>query len=170
MIEIWGHAPFSILTKYEIWGHAPFSISTKWQIRNEEEPKRLLTDRLEVVIIEMPKAIRQYKENKENKISQWMMFLDNPAQKEVVQIMDMNEEIRKAAEELNSMSEDDELRTMAELRLKGLRDEQAAIDYATKRGIEQGEKQGGKKGGKREKAPDQRSKQDAYLRTEKICK
>ena len=104
-----------------------------------------MTDRLEVVIIEMPKAIRQYKENKENKISQWMMFLDNPAQKEVVQIMDMNEEIRKAAEELNSMSEDDELRTMAELRLKGLRDEQAAIDYATKKGIEQGEKQGEKK-------------------------
>ena len=55
--------------------------------------------------------------------------------------MDMNEEIRKAAEELNSMSEDDELRTMAELRLKGLRDEQAAIDYATKKGIEQGAKE-----------------------------
>ena len=66
------------------------------------------------------------------------MFLENPNNEEVVKIMDDNEAIRKAAEELNAMSEDDELRWEAELRLKGLRDEQAAIEYATNKGIEQG--------------------------------
>ena len=68
------------------------------------------------------------------------MFLENPSNKEVIKIMDENEDIRKAAEELNAMSEDDELRLEAELRLKGLRDEQAAIEYATNKGIEEGEK------------------------------
>ena len=101
-----------------------------------------MTDRLEIVIIELPKAIRQYRKDKGDKISQWMMFLDNPEQKEVVQIMDINEDIKKAAEELDAMSEDDELRAMAELRLKGLRDEQAALEYAINRGISQGIEQG----------------------------
>ncbi len=56
--------------------------------------------------------------------------------------MDGNEEIRKAMEELANMSEDDELRWMAELRLKGLRDEQAAMSLATKKGLQQGLEQG----------------------------
>ena len=53
-------------------------LGMKWQIRDEESGKRILTDQLEIVIIEIPKAIRQYKINGKNRISQWMMFLNNP--------------------------------------------------------------------------------------------
>ena len=48
--------------------------------------------------------------------------------------MDGNEEIRKAMEELEKVSGNEELRRMAELRLKGLRDERAAIAYAEEKG------------------------------------
>ena len=54
----------------------------------------------------------------------------------------MNEEIKKAVEELNTMSEDNELRWQVELRLKGLRDEQARLAFATDKGIEQGIEKG----------------------------
>ena len=53
-------------------------LGTKWQIRDNKTGKKLLTDHLEIIIVEIPKAIRQYKNNENNKICQWMMFLDNP--------------------------------------------------------------------------------------------
>ena len=58
-----------------------------------------MTDRLEISIIELPKAKRIYERDKKNRIGQWMMFLDNPNEKEVVQIMEKNEHIRKAIDE-----------------------------------------------------------------------
>ena len=110
----------------------------KWQIRDEESGKRILTDQLEIVIIEIPKAIRQYKINGQNRISQWMMFLNNPNNGEVKRIMEENKDIKEAVDELTGMSKDEELRRIAELREKAIRDEYAAISLATKRGIEQG--------------------------------
>ena len=38
-------------------------IGVKWQIRDEITGKRILTDRLELIIIELPKARRMYKTN-----------------------------------------------------------------------------------------------------------
>lgn len=127
------------------------NLDTKWQIRDNKTGQKLLTEHLEIVIIEIPKAIRLYKENKNNKLYQWMLFLNNPNEGEVLKIMDGNEEIRKAMQELENMSEDDELRWMAELRLKGLRDERAAMNLATKRGLENGMKQGIQQGIQQEK-------------------
>ena len=72
------------------------------------------------------------------------MFLENPNQKEVIKIMDENEDIKEAVDELSGMSNDEELRRIAELREKAIRDEHAAISLATKRGLEQGIEQGRK--------------------------
>ena len=107
---------------------------------------RILTDQLEIVIIEIPKAIRQYKTNGKNRISQWMMFLNNPNNREVKRIMNENNDIKEAVDELTGMSKDEELRRIAELREKAIRDEHAAISLATKRGIERGIEQGIKQG------------------------
>ena len=105
-----------------------------------------MTEHLEIVIIEIPKAIREYKKNNKDKISQWMMFLENPNQKEVLKIMDENEDIKEAVDELSGMSNDEELRRIAELREKAIRDEHAAISLATKRGLEKGLEEGIKLG------------------------
>ena len=59
---------------------------TKWQLREEEYKNVILTSFCEISIIELPKAIKEYQENKQNEMLQWMMFLDNPENKEVVEI------------------------------------------------------------------------------------
>ena len=117
-------------------------IGVKWQIRDEITGKKILTDRLELIIIELPKARRMYKTNPSNTICQWMLFLDNPNQKEVVQIMKENKDINKAIDELEQVSENEKLRRIAELKEKYIRDEQASIEYAQNEGYRQGEKKG----------------------------
>lgn len=105
-------------------------LGTKWHIRDDKTGKRVLTDKLEIVIIELPKAKRIYKNDARNEISHWMMFLDEPNQREVENIMSGNEEIKKAWDELQRVSGDETLERIAELRLKGARDEMAARAYA----------------------------------------
>ena len=121
-------------------------LGIKWQIRDNVDGKRILTDHLEIVIIEIPKAIREYQKNKEERISQWMMFFDNPNKKEVSEIMSNNEEIKEAKEELQKVSGDEKLRRIAELREKAIRDEAAALEYAIEKGQKEGIEEGIKKG------------------------
>lgn len=93
-------------------------LETKWQIRDSQEGKKVLTEDLEIHIIEIPKAKRIIEKEKRNKIAQWMIFLDNPNSEEVLEIMKENENIKNAMEELEEMSEDEELRRVAELKEK----------------------------------------------------
>ena len=53
-------------------------LGARWVIMLDEEERRILTDKLELRIIEMPKAKRIWEKDKNNEIAQWMMFLDNP--------------------------------------------------------------------------------------------
>ena len=121
-------------------------LGVKWQIRDDQSGKKVLTDRLEISIIELPKAKRIYEKDKKNRIGQWMMFLDNPNKEEVIQIMGENEHIRKAIDELEQVSGDEKLRRIAELREKAIRDEQAAMAYAKEHGYNDGYEEGRKKG------------------------
>ena len=109
-------------------------LGVKWQIRDDQSGKKVLTDRLEISIIELPKAKRIYEKDKKNRIGQWMMFLDNPNKEEVVQIMGENEHIRKAIDELEQVSGDEKLRRIAELREKAIRDEHAIYEGGIKKG------------------------------------
>lgn len=117
-------------------------LGTKWQIRDEKTGKRLLTNHLEIIIIEIPKARRIYKKNNKNRISQWMMFFDNPNDKEVSKIVENNEEIKKANEELDKMSDDETLRRIAELKEKGRRDYNARMSFIERKGMENGMRKG----------------------------
>ena len=86
---------------------------TKWQIREEEYRNIILTSYFQIVIIEIPKAIKEYEKNKNNEVLQWMKFLDNPEDMEVRKIMEENQDIKEAKEELDKISQDDILRRMA---------------------------------------------------------
>ena len=119
-------------------------METKWRIREDENTKLILTDALEIHIIELSKIKREYKKNKENRKVQWMMFLDNPNTEEVEEIMEENKEIREAVVEVHKMSKDEKLRKLAELREKAIMDEKEI--YST--GYHKGEKSGYIKGEK----------------------
>ena len=113
-------------------------VGTKWQIRDELTGKRVLTEDLEIVILELPKVIKLYNKYPNNKTYQWLMFLDNPNSKEVGAIMKDNKEIKSIADTLEQVSGDEKLRRIAELKEKAMLDDKAALDYATEKGIKQG--------------------------------
>ena len=69
-----------------------------------------MADDFEIIIIELPKALKGYKNNPNNKVLQWMMFLDNPNDVEVVKIMKENKKIKEAKQELDKISLDEAFR------------------------------------------------------------
>ena len=54
------------------------NLNVRWQMRDNATGSRILTDRFELVIMELPKAKRIYMNKNQDKVSQWLMFLDNP--------------------------------------------------------------------------------------------
>ena len=117
-------------------------LGLKWKIMLDSNERRILTDKFELVILEIPKAKKILEKNKNDEIAQWLMFLDNPNSMEVSEIMSENEEIKEAVEELEEMSLDEELRRVAELKLKYIRDEKSTISYYKREGLEEGKKEG----------------------------
>ena len=124
--------------------------STKWRITEEKYKNIILTDHFQLVIIELSKAIKEYKENKEDGMLQWMMFLDNPEDVEVKKIMESNEEIKEAKNELDRISQDETLRRMllkeklARMDMKQMKKE--AIEEGFEEGRQEGRQEGIKKG------------------------
>lgn len=108
--------------------------STKWKIREEKYSQIVLTDVLELYIIELPKFMK-YKENKREQMDLWLKFIENP---EVVK-MSENVEINKAREELEKISNDEHERYLAELREKYIMDQKAIESAGYKKGIKAGE-------------------------------
>ena len=97
-----------IITNYEVEELKEIEdLDTKWQIINDKNDKRLLTEDLELRIIEIPKARKIIEKEKYNRIAQWLMFLDNPNTERVEEIMKENEEVKKAKSVLYVMSEDE---------------------------------------------------------------
>lgn len=119
---------------------------TRWQIREDEYKEKVLTPYMQIDILEMKKAIREYENNSSDEVLQWMKFLDNPEDKEVSKIMEKNKDIKAAKDELDLISRDDTLRWMA-LRLEITRMDNEQLLYEAKRdgrkaGLEEGKKEG----------------------------
>ena len=117
---------------------------TKWSIREEEYQKIVLTDVMEIYIIELNK-FKDYKEkSNHNSLNSWIEFIESP------EVVDMsNKEIQKAKKVLEEISQDEHEQYLAELREKYIMDqkaiEDAGYDKGLKAGIEQRNKQIAKK-------------------------
>ena len=130
-----------VITNYEVKELEGIEeLDAKWQIICDKNDKRILTEDLELRIIEIPKAEKILNKDKCNKIAQWLLFLDNPNTERVEEIMKENEEVKKANTVLHEMSEDEELQRLAELREKWDLDERSALGHAKDDGIEEGKK------------------------------
>ena len=124
---------------------------TKWNIREEEYKNIILTDRLELHIIELEKLERRNNKSKEEEeLLNWCKFIKFPEKVEESIIM-KNEEIKKAKEQLDKMSQDKKERRLAELREKAIKDEMAIRDSGYNEGRKEGIEEGLKKGKKAEK-------------------
>ena len=112
---------------------------TKWNIREEENPKIILTDALEIYIIELSKGKELMKnmskeEQTKNSLNTWLQFINNPEA-----IVDMeNKEVKKAKEVLEEISKDEDERYKAELRQKYIMDQKATEAAGYDKGLEAG--------------------------------
>ena len=85
------------------------NLSTKWKIKEVSTGKEIeLTDVLELYIIEIPKAREILRKEPNNKLAQWVMFLNDPNESEVSKIMEHNKEIEEAMNELERINSDKE--------------------------------------------------------------
>lgn len=118
---------------------------TKWNLREEDYYNFVLTDMIEIYIIELPK-FEKYQEICDSDLNVWLKFMNNP---EVVNMEDSNLEVNKAKEVLEDISNDARERYLAELREKYIMDQKAIEDAGYDKGLEAGIQQGlelGKKG------------------------
>lgn len=146
---------------------------TKWNIREEENPKIILTDALEIYIIELSKGenILKKMNNKDisnNSLNTWLQFINNPEA-----IVDMNnKEVQKAKEILEEISQNEYERYKAELRQKYIMDqkatEAAGYDKGLEVGIEQGIQQGIERGAKEEKIKIAKTMKEKNVKIEDI--
>ena len=111
---------------------------TQWKIIEENGRKTVLTDDLELHIIELPKMRNNTANGKDKKLVEWLSFLNNPESKEVANYMKNNESMKKAKEKLNTMSEDERIRRLAELREKAILDELEVKAYNYRKGKNEG--------------------------------
>lgn len=108
---------------------------TKWNLREEKYTNIVLTDAIEIYIIELSK-IHQYAEN--TKLDTWVKFISNSGD---VDMSKADESLKKAKEVLQRISEDEHERYLAHLRQKYILDQKAIEQSGFKNGFEQGSKQ-----------------------------
>ena len=124
---------------------------TTWRIKEDKMGKQVLTDDLEIHIIELKKVIAEYEKDKDNELLQWMMFLNNPENSEVSEIMKTNNDIKEAKVELEKISQDEAIRRQALNEEIARRDyEQGMIDAEAK-GRAEGETKGRAEGEAKER-------------------
>ena len=85
--------------------------------------KIILTKKLEIDIIELPKI--EGKEEVKDELLDWLYFLEEPKGERVTKNMEENEELKEAVEKLDSLSADERMQRIAELRQKAIWDERA---------------------------------------------
>ena len=102
---------------------------TQWNLKEKEYNQTVLTNVLEIYIIE----IKKYKDNEtKRKLDKWIKFLQNPG----VIKMGENKSVDKAKKVLEEISQDERERYLAELREKYIMDQKAIEDA----GYDKGEK------------------------------
>lgn len=94
---------------------------------------KLLTEDLELHYIQIPKFIEENRQT-ETKLDQWIQFIGNVSKEGVKEAMIKNKIIKKAKEELDYLTGDDETRRLAELRDKAIRDEKTNLRGAKEEG------------------------------------
>lgn len=105
--------------------------------------KTILTDVLEIHIIELPKIEEalKHEEISQNRLLVWTKFLINPDNLEENE-MENNEDIKQAKEEVNKIKQSEYEARIAELRMKHIMDSKSIEEYGFDKGLEKGKEEG----------------------------
>ena len=94
-----------LIADFEIPQLEELNYITKWKLIETEERKVILTDEIEIDIIILPKIYKLKETNKENKLLEWIYFLENPNSEVVKKIMENNEGIKDAKKKIRCIAE-----------------------------------------------------------------
>ncbi len=109
---------------------------TKWNLREEDYRKIVLTDVIEIYIIEMIK-VEEYAKN--SKIDTWVKYIMGS---EEINMEIVDEDIKQAQKVLEDISKDEHEQYLADLREKYIMDMNNIESTGIRKGIEQGMVQG----------------------------
>ena len=132
-----------LIADFELKGLEEVEYVTKWKIIEEKNRKLILTDKLEIVILELNKI--KGKEEVEGELLDWLFFIDNPESERVKEKMKKNKELKEAGTKLKTMSRAEYRERMAWFREKAILDYNSGMSSAREQGIEQGIEQGERK-------------------------
>ena len=125
------------ITDKKVEGLEELKYHTEWKIIEMENRKKILTDKLELHIIELDK-IEESEDNKDEALIDWLMFLKNPESERVKEKMKENESLKEAQEKLEKISEDEKMQQLAWWKEKAIYEENTAKSVAYKKGIAEG--------------------------------
>lgn len=128
-----------LIADFEIEELKELGYHSIWKIIETEKRKKVLTNKMELHIIELPKV--KGEEKVEDKLLDWLYFLENPKGRRVKEKMEENEELKEAGEKLDGLSADERMQKIAELRQKAIMDEKATYRKGIKDGMKQGQEQ-----------------------------
>ena len=126
------------ILNYDIFDEGPFHEIARLK---RDYKGQLLTDKIEIHFIQISKFLKE-KRGTRTKLEQWMQFISQSNKKEVELAVKENKEIKKANEEYEYLTGDEEERRLAFLRDKAIRDENNMREAAIEEGIEKGRKKG----------------------------
>ena len=114
-----------LIAGFDVEGLEELSYYTKWQLIESENRKHILTDFMKVDIIELSKIYKK-DVNKNDKLLDWIYFIDNPESEEVEKIMEENKGIKEAKNKLEEISNDEIMQRIADWR-EGAEHDKASI-------------------------------------------
>ena len=133
-----------LITDFKIENLEELDYHSRWKIMEDKQGKKIiLTQKLEIDIIELPKIIG--KEKEQDNLLDWLYFLENPKSERVTEKMKENENLKEAVKKLDNLSEDEKMQRIADLRQKAIMDEKAIYEKGLEVGIEKGMKEGSQK-------------------------
>ena len=112
---------------------------TSWKIIEEKGRKTILTNDLQLCIIEIPKA---KKEGTNKELLKWIEFLENPKGEQVQKMKERYEEIEEAIKKWEEITADEELMSIIEARQRYYLDMNTAKVVAREEGLEEGRAKG----------------------------
>ena len=114
---------------YELFGFDEYISETVTVLEKHRDYK--INNILKTYFIELPK-FRKTKTNMEDKLNQWLAFIDDRDRGKIKMAEENNEVIKQARIEMNYLTGDAEVRRLAELREKWESDWNSSISYAKK--------------------------------------
>ena len=122
-----------LITNKKIEKFEELKYHTEWKIFEKENKKVMLTDKLEIHIIELEKIEEKIQESND-KLLDWLYFLINPDSRRVKNKMRENEELKEAKEKLDKITEDARMQQLAWWREKAIYEENTMLNSSYKKG------------------------------------